>query len=59
MLLVYNKHFLSYFYFAWGLGAGLDGCGKSHPPAGFDPRTTHPVACRYTDHSILIRVNRN
>jgi len=22
----------------------LDGCGKSRPPMGFDPRTVHPVA---------------
>ena len=27
----------------------LDGCGKSRPPQGFDPRTVHPVASRYTD----------
>ena len=32
-----------------GPRAGLDGCGKSHPPPGFDPRTVHPVASRYTD----------
>jgi hypothetical protein len=29
--------------------AGLDGCGKSRPPPGFDPRTVQPVASRYTD----------
>jgi len=29
--------------------AGLDGCGKSRPPPGFDPRTVHPDASRYTD----------
>ena len=28
--------------------AGLDGRGKSHPPAGFDPRTVQAVASRYT-----------
>jgi hypothetical protein len=28
---------------------GLDGCGKSRPPPGFDPRTVHPVASSYTD----------
>ena len=28
------------------LGAGLDRCGKSRPPPGFDPQT---VASRYTD----------
>ena len=37
--------------------AGLDGCGKSRPPPGFDPRTVQPVASRYTDWAIrpLIR----
>jgi len=28
---------------------GLDGCGKSRLPTGFDPRTVQPVASRYTD----------
>jgi len=32
-----------------GPRAGLDKCGKSRPPSGFDPRTVHPVASRYTD----------
>jgi hypothetical protein len=32
-----------------GPRAGLDRCGKSSPPPGFDPRTVHPVASRYTD----------
>jgi hypothetical protein len=32
--------------------AGLDGCGKSRPPPGFDPRTVQPVASRYTDWAI-------
>ena len=31
-----------------GLGAGLDRCGKSRPPPGFDLRTFQPVASRYT-----------
>ena len=35
-----------------GLRAGLDGCGKSRPPPGFDPRTVQPVASRYTDYAI-------
>jgi len=26
-----------------GLKAGLDGCGKSLPPPGFDPQTVQPV----------------
>jgi hypothetical protein len=33
-------------------GAGLDGCGKSRPPPGFDPRAVQPVASRYTDYAI-------
>jgi hypothetical protein len=32
-----------------GPRAGLDGCGKSRPQPGFDPRTFQPVASRYTD----------
>jgi hypothetical protein len=32
-----------------GLGAGLDGCGKSPSLPGFDNRTVQPVASRYTD----------
>ena len=32
--------------------AGLDGCEKSRPPRGFDPRTVQPVASRYTDCAI-------
>ena len=32
-----------------GPRAGLDGCGKSHHPPGFDPRTVQPVASRYTE----------
>jgi hypothetical protein len=32
-----------------GPRAGLDRCGKSSPPPGFDPRTVQPVASHYTD----------
>ena len=32
-----------------GPRAGLDGCGKSGPPPGFDPRTVQAVTSRYTD----------
>jgi hypothetical protein len=32
--------------------AGMEGCGKSRPPPGFDPRTVQPVASRYTDGAI-------
>ena len=31
--------------------AGLDGCGKSRPLLGFDPRTVQPVAIRYTNYA--------
>jgi len=34
-----------------GLRAGLDKCGKSRPPPGFDPRTVQPVGSRYTDYA--------
>ena len=32
-----------------GPRARLEGCGKSRPPSGFDPRIVQPVASRYTD----------
>jgi hypothetical protein len=32
-----------------GFRAGLDGCGKFHPPPGFDPRVVQPVASRCID----------
>jgi hypothetical protein len=32
-----------------GPKADLDGCGKSRPPPGIDPRTDQPVACCYTE----------
>ena len=35
-----------------GRRAGLDGCGKSRPPPGFDLRTVQSVASRYTDWAI-------
>ena len=31
---------------------GLDGCGKSRPPPGLDPRTVQPVVSLYTDWAI-------
>ena len=34
-----------------GLRAGLDGCRKSRPPSGFDPRTVQLVASPYTDYA--------
>ena len=30
---------------------GLDICGKSRPPPGFDPRTVQPVASSYSDYA--------
>ena len=35
-----------------GPRTGLDGCRKSLPPTGFDPRNVQPVASRYTDWAI-------
>jgi hypothetical protein len=37
-----------------GTSAGLDGCGKSRPPLGFDRRTALPVASRYTDCAVQL-----
>ena len=34
-----------------GSRAGLNRCGKSRPPPGFDPLTVQPVASRYTDYA--------
>jgi hypothetical protein len=39
--------------------AGLDGCRKSHPPPGFNPRTVQPVATRCPSYfwaRLLIRM---
>ena len=36
-----------------GPRAGVDRCGKSRPPPGFDPRTVQPVVSRYTDYATL------
>jgi hypothetical protein len=36
-----------------GPRAGLDGCGKSRPPPGFDPRIVQPVVSRYTDCAVM------
>ena len=35
-----------------GSRAGLEGCGKSRPPPGFDPWTVQSVPSRYTDCAI-------
>jgi hypothetical protein len=34
-----------------GPRAGLDRCGKSRPPPGFDRRTVQAEASRYTDYA--------
>jgi hypothetical protein len=39
-----------------GPRAGLDRCGKSRPPPGFDPRAVQPVASRYTDYATRPKV---
>ena len=36
-----------------GPGDSLDGCGKSHPPPGFNQRTIQPVESRYTKCAFL------
>ena len=35
-----------------GPRAGLDGCGKSRPTPGFDPRIVWLVASRCTDYAV-------
>ena len=35
-----------------GLRVGLNGCGKSRLPPGFDSRTVQPVVSRYNDYVI-------
>ena len=35
-----------------GPRAVLDGCGKSRPPLGFDPRTVQSEASRYADRAL-------
>jgi hypothetical protein len=37
-----------------GPRAGVNGCGKSLPPPGFDPRTFQPAASPYNDHALVI-----
>jgi hypothetical protein len=44
-----------------GLGGsrdGLDGCRKSRPPPGFDPRTVQSAASRYTDWAIPADISK-
>jgi len=35
-----------------GPRTGLDGCEKTRPPPGFEPRTFQPIASHYTDCAI-------
>jgi hypothetical protein len=42
-----------------GPRAGLDGCGKSRPPPGFDPWTVQPVASRHTHYAIPVPILRH
>jgi hypothetical protein len=37
-----------------GLRAGLDWCGKSRSPPGYDRRTVQPVASRYPEFRLYI-----
>jgi len=41
------------------VGPGLDGCGKSRLPLGFDPRTAQLVASRYTAWAIPAHIKTN
>ena len=41
-----------------GSRTGLEGCGKSRPPTGFDPRTVQPVASRYTGWDIPTHIHK-
>jgi len=34
------------------LGAGLDSCGRYHPPPGLERRTVQLVASHYTDYAL-------
>ena len=36
-----------------GPRAGMDRCGKSRPPPGFDPRTVQPVGSRFAIQTAL------
>jgi len=40
-----------------GPRAGLDRCGKSRPPLGFDPQTFEPVVSPYTDYTVPALLN--
>jgi hypothetical protein len=43
-----------------GPRASLDGCRKSRPPPGFDPRTIESITSLYTDYATMqIIINKN
>jgi hypothetical protein len=39
-----------------GPRAGLDGCGKSWPPPGFDLWTIQPITSSYADYAITVPI---
>jgi hypothetical protein len=39
-----------------GIKAGLDRCGKSCPPLGFDPQTAQPIASHFTNYAVLANI---
>ena len=41
----------------WAPGSFWDGCGKSRPPPGFEPRTVQPVASGSNDNAIPAHIN--
>jgi hypothetical protein len=54
--LIPGKRSDSHYIGEWvSLRTGLDGCGKSRPPARFDPRTVQPLASRCTDWAIAAK----
>ena len=54
-----NVRLASHCIVGWvGPRAGLDKCGKSRPPVGFDPQTVQPVAIRYTDCAIPTQLHQ-
>jgi len=41
-----------------GLRPGLDEYEISRPPPGFDPWAVHPLAIRYTDCAVPVRLRK-
>jgi hypothetical protein len=42
-----------------GPTVGVDGCGKSRPPPGFDPRTVQPVASHSRKRDYIVAHTAN